>query len=48
MIKGASVNTETWTPNRERAVSVFNGRVMRPLLILLLLADAALSFARDP
>lgn len=42
------MNTDTWTPNREREVRVFNGRVMRPLLILLLSADVALSFARNP
>ncbi len=36
------MNTETLTLNREREVKVFNGWVMLPLLILLLLADIAL------
>lgn len=36
------MNTEPLTLNREREVKVFNGWVMLPLLILLLLADIAL------
>ncbi len=36
------MNTETLTLNREREVKVFNGWVMLPLLILLLLADITL------